>query len=94
MAFSEQIRRAAGVGVSPTGEIAAARERIEKARASGDAAEIEAAITESDRLIEQIEGTARPAPDFAAGAGRPVQSPPSMSDAIRAAWRGEWTSTG
>jgi protein involved in polysaccharide export with SLBB domain len=88
MAMSQAIRRAAGFGSTPTDEITAARERIEKARASGDAAEIEAAITESDRLIEQIEGTAPPAPDFAAGAGRPVQSPPSMSDAMRAAWRG------
>jgi hypothetical protein len=92
MAFSEQIRRAAGVGVSPTGEIAAARERIEKARASGDAAEIEAAITESDRLIEQIEGTARPAPDFAAGAGnrRSVEPEPNMSRLMRQAVYGPY----
>jgi len=82
--FSAEIRRVAGIGGEPpTEEIAAARQRLEQARASGDPAAIEAAAREADSLVETVEGTE--SPDFGAGAGRPVQPEPSMSELIRAA---------
>jgi hypothetical protein len=91
MAFSEQIRRAAGVGVSPIDDITAARQRLEAPKASGDPSAIEQATREGEELTRRLEGGDV---DFGGGAGRPVPTAPSMSDAIRAAWKGEWTSTG
>jgi hypothetical protein len=63
MAFSEQIRRAAGVGVEPP-------------------------QTEEQKPEPPAD------PDFGAGARQATPTPPSMSDAIRAAWRGEWIRSG
>jgi hypothetical protein len=87
MAMSHAIRRAARIGLTPTDEITAARQRLEAARASDDPAAIEAAVREADEVVSKLEGA--DAPDFGAGVGRAaVQPTPSMSDAIRASYFG------
>jgi hypothetical protein len=104
MAFSREIRKAAGVGASAMAAgvgasamaetAAAARERIETARASGDPAAIEAATREADEVVAKIEGTAshEPEPDFGAGAGnrRSVAPEPNMSRLMRQAVYGPY----